>query len=123
MSAVAERVDDWMERGACVGTPPHLFFSELLEEIEHAKSICAVCPVELECREYAQQTRPSGGVWGGMSESERRGTHRRELRAARVVASPPRSVCPGCHKAGTTVPVGGGYGECVSCKARYPWPA
>ena len=36
-----------------------------------AKEICARCPVELECREYALGRREPYGIWGGMTESER----------------------------------------------------
>jgi len=37
-----------------------------------AKSICAVCPVRIECLEYAVRIREPHGIWGGLNEIERR---------------------------------------------------
>jgi WhiB family redox-sensing transcriptional regulator len=123
VTAVVEHADDWMLRAACNGVPPDLFFSDVREEIDRAKAICATCPVRADCDEYAQMIRPAYGVWAGFDATERRNLKRRRVRAARTASSPPSGRCPGCQLSGTTVPVGGGYGECVSCKARYPWPA
>ena len=51
---------------------------------EHrAKAICAICPVRIECLEYAVRTHESHGIWGGLNELERRLLIReRERRAA-----------------------------------------
>ena len=38
-----------------------------------AKSICKVCPVNVECLEYALTIREPYGIWGGLTETERRG--------------------------------------------------
>jgi WhiB family redox-sensing transcriptional regulator len=45
---------------------------ERLTRERRAKAICAVCPVQVECLEYAIRTREPHGVWGGLSEMERR---------------------------------------------------
>jgi WhiB family transcriptional regulator, redox-sensing transcriptional regulator len=42
------------------------------ERAEQAKAVCAVCPVRRECLQFALATRQAHGVWGGMSEHERR---------------------------------------------------
>jgi WhiB family redox-sensing transcriptional regulator len=70
----------WQWRAACRGEDARLFFppnhSEPKEERLHrehrAKAICAICPVRVECLEYAVRTREPHGVWGGLNELERR---------------------------------------------------
>jgi WhiB family redox-sensing transcriptional regulator len=51
-------------------------------QINTAKQLCARCPVKIDCLEFALQTNQEYGVWGGMSEEERR-MLRRSRRAAR----------------------------------------
>jgi len=81
----------WQWRAACRGEEASVFFapnhSETKEEKhvrEHrAKAICAICPVRIECLEYAVRTHESHGIWGGLNELERRLLIReRERRAA-----------------------------------------
>lgn len=72
---------DWRESAACRSAEPELFFpvssqGQSATETEHAKAVCAGCPVRRECLQFALATRQAYGVWGGMSESERR-THLR----------------------------------------------
>ena len=43
-----------------------------LDQIDAAKEICAVCPVNPECLEFALATNQEAGVWGGTTEEERR---------------------------------------------------
>lgn len=70
----------WQERAACRGPLGSVFFPPLATERkveklareERAKAICRACPVLAECREYAISIREPHGVWGGMSEQERR---------------------------------------------------
>ena len=70
----------WQERAACRGPLGSVFFPPVLTERkveklareERAKEICRMCPVLAECREYAISIREPHGVWGGMSEQERR---------------------------------------------------
>src|SRR5262245_5096452 len=70
----------WQWRSACRGEDTGLFFppsrpemkDERLTRERRAKAICAVCPVQVECLEYAIRTREPHGVWGGLSEMERR---------------------------------------------------
>jgi WhiB family redox-sensing transcriptional regulator len=69
---------DWRHRAACrESSDPDIFFpvgntGPALEQIEAAKSICLPCPVRHECLEWAISTRQDSGVWGGLSEDERR---------------------------------------------------
>lgn len=72
--------DDWQLRALCRGSHSHLFFPpstfERKDERERrearAKAICAVCPARRECADYALAIREPFGIWGGMTETERR---------------------------------------------------
>jgi len=73
-------VTNWQLRGLCRGNHAHLFFPpstfERKDERQRreirAKSICQVCPVQSECVEYAMDIREPYGIWGGLTESDRR---------------------------------------------------
>jgi WhiB family redox-sensing transcriptional regulator len=62
------------------------FFPSNDEELAAAKAICAACPVRDKCLEWAMATRQDDGVWGGLTEVERRRLRRRRRTAARVAA-------------------------------------
>ena len=63
---------EWMAHGLCTSIPPSTFFPSDGSGVEVARKICATCPVQQECLEYALQHRIDHGVWGGCSERERR---------------------------------------------------
>jgi len=76
---------DWQARGACRQEDPELFFpigsSPLAKAQEDtAKRVCWRCPVMEMCGQYALESRQDTGVWGGMSEDDRRRLHRRKGR-------------------------------------------
>ena len=73
---------DWMVRGSCAKEPPALFFPSDGAGVEVARRICAGCPVQQECLEYALRNRIDHGVWGGCSERERRRILKRRRLAA-----------------------------------------
>lgn len=80
---------DWREKAACLTADPELFFpvgntGPAVEQIERAKSVCASCPVTEMCLQYAMETGQDSGVWGGLSEDERRALKRRAARARRA---------------------------------------
>jgi WhiB family transcriptional regulator, redox-sensing transcriptional regulator len=69
--------DAWRLRAACRDTSPELFFpigttGVALDQIEAAKRVCGQCPVTAECLEFALATNQEAGVWGGLTEEERR---------------------------------------------------
>ena len=70
----------WYQQAACRGMDGRLFFAERGEDVRPAKATCARCPVQPECLEVALAT-PQWGIWGGMSERERR-LHNKRLRLA-----------------------------------------
>lgn len=68
---VAEE-QDWQERALCAQTDPEAFFPEKGGSTREAKRICQGCEVRSECLEYALQHDERFGIWGGLSERERR---------------------------------------------------
>lgn len=65
--------EPWMNRAACVGQWPELFFPTTGERPTEAKAICKRCPVMDECLSYALASDfPLIGIFGGTSEHERR---------------------------------------------------
>ena len=80
---------DWRSRAACLEKDPELFFplsntGPTLLQIEEAKAVCRSCPVVDTCLQWALESGQDAGVWGGMSEDERRALKRRTARARRV---------------------------------------
>jgi WhiB family transcriptional regulator, redox-sensing transcriptional regulator len=66
----------WMLEAKCLDADPEAFFPEKGGSTREAKQICAVCPVREECLEYALQHEERFGIWGGLSERERRRARR-----------------------------------------------
>jgi WhiB family redox-sensing transcriptional regulator len=75
---------NWMGQGNCRDHSPSTFFPSDGVGVEVARRICATCPVQGPCLEYALRNRVDHGVWGGTSERERRriARQRRLARAA-----------------------------------------
>jgi WhiB family redox-sensing transcriptional regulator len=68
---------EWQERALCAQTDPEAFFPEKGGSTREAKRICSGCEVRVECLEYALENDERFGIWGGMSERERRKQRRR----------------------------------------------
>ena len=64
-------IADWTARAACKGTDPDELFVQGAAQ-NRAKLICRGCPVRTECLADALDNRIEFGVWGGMTERERR---------------------------------------------------
>lgn len=82
-----ETTPDWRLRGACNDEDPELFFptgtgKPAKVQAERAKAVCGRCPVVNDCLQWALETGQDSGVWGGMSEDERRALKRRGFRPA-----------------------------------------
>lgn len=77
----SEDVDDgplaWQERALCAQTDPEAFFPEKGGSTREAKRVCSTCEVREECLEYALAHDERFGIWGGLSERERRKLKRR----------------------------------------------
>lgn len=63
---------DWMKSAACAQTDPDAFFPEKGQNAGDAKMVCSRCEVRAECLELALATAEPHGIWGGLSERERR---------------------------------------------------
>ena len=61
----------WMLRGQCRASITRTFFPSDSGGVEVARRVCAVCPVNAECLEYALVNCIEDGVWGGTSQRER----------------------------------------------------
>jgi WhiB family transcriptional regulator, redox-sensing transcriptional regulator len=70
---------EWQERALCAQTDPEAFFPEKGGSTREAKRICSGCDVRAECLEYALAHDERFGIWGGLSERERRRLRRGEL--------------------------------------------
>ncbi len=68
---------EWQERALCAQTDPEAFFPEKGGSTREAKRICTHCEVRADCLEYALGRDERWGVWGGLSERERRKLKRR----------------------------------------------
>src|SRR3954452_11508589 len=71
-AAEDEGVLGWQERALCAQTDPEAFFPEKGGSTREAKRVCLGCGVRPECLEYALQNDERFGIWGGLSERERR---------------------------------------------------
>lgn len=72
LPTLVARSEDWTTLAACKGMPADLFFTERGKSTAEAKAVCAGCPVREQCLDYAMANTERFGVWGGLSEHERR---------------------------------------------------
>ncbi len=63
---------DWMEDALCAQTDPDAYYPEKGGSTREAKRICQSCIVQAECLDYALDRDERFGIWGGLSERERR---------------------------------------------------
>jgi len=91
-----EPADDWRELAACREVDPELFYpvgptgrnAPALERmVQRAKAVCARCRVIEQCLRWALDHGEEHGIWGGMTEEERRARNRAERRAAELRAA------------------------------------
>ena len=77
----------WQDEANCKGAKADLFFPERGASTRTAKGICRECQVRLDCLEFAITTSEKFGIWGGMSERERRRVRKERQIAAERRAS------------------------------------
>ena len=82
--AFGRDVDDdnplaWQTDALCAQTDPEAFFPEKGGSTRDAKKICTGCEVRGECLEYALSNDERFGIWGGLSERERRKLRKRAV--------------------------------------------
>jgi WhiB family transcriptional regulator, redox-sensing transcriptional regulator len=67
----------WLDRAACLQADPDAFYPEKGGSSRAAKRVCHTCPVQTDCLSYALANDERFGIWGGLSERERRQLKRR----------------------------------------------
>jgi WhiB family redox-sensing transcriptional regulator len=80
MMLEGEEDRSWQTQANCMGVDPDLFFPERGASTREAKEVCRGCVVREDCLEFALANGEKFGIWGGMSERERR-----RLRRARAL--------------------------------------
>jgi WhiB family redox-sensing transcriptional regulator len=80
---------DWRHQAECLTEDPELFFpigntGPAIQQIDDAKAVCRRCAVVTVCLQWALENNQDSGVWGGLSEDERRSLKRRTARARRA---------------------------------------
>jgi len=79
---LAKPTPDWFDDGLCAQTDPEVFFPEKGGSTKDAKQVCMACPIRDECLEYALSHEERFGIWGGLSERERRRLRKQTAEAA-----------------------------------------
>ncbi len=90
-----EQVKHWRDEANCVSTDPEAFFPEKGHSTKPALSVCARCPVQEPCLEFAIEHQMNEGVWGGKSAAQLREI-RRERGMTITLAGPVERTCDGC---------------------------
>jgi WhiB family transcriptional regulator, redox-sensing transcriptional regulator len=80
---------DWRDDAICRDTDPSLFFpvgttGQALVLIDRAKEVCRECSVARACLDFALETNQDSGIWGGLTEEERRVIRRKRVAASRA---------------------------------------
>ncbi len=84
---VSDEDRSWQSRANCMGVDPDLFFPERGASTKEAKEVCRGCVVRTDCLEFALRNSEKFGIWGGMSERERRKVRRERAKAAREASA------------------------------------
>ena len=79
----------WQDYANCLGVVPDLFFPERGASTREAKEVCRGCVVREDCLEFALQNGEKFGIWGGMSERERRRIRRQRALVRAAAAQAP----------------------------------
>ena len=77
----------WREYANCLGVDPDLFFPERGASTEEAKAVCRGCQVRSDCLEYSLAAGEKFGIWGGVSERERRRIRRQRALSRQQLSS------------------------------------
>ena len=88
-----EGTGDWQDSALCAETDPEAFFPEKGGSTRDAKKVCRSCDVRAECLEYALETDQKHGIWGGLSERERRRLRRGEIAPVVIISEKTCTKC------------------------------
>ena len=87
----ATEAESWQLFANCLGVDPDLFFPERGASTKEAKGVCQGCVVREDCLEYALVNGEKFGIWGGLSERERRRIRRQRALARAAQQQQPRT--------------------------------
>ena len=80
-----DTIDELPETISCRDSDPDAFFTDeentRAADYTHTKKLCAACPVQALCLEYAMTNREPHGLWGGLSPRERLNLNKKRRRA------------------------------------------
>lgn len=78
----------WQRQAACIGYPPEWWWPEANEDVnkKRALEICRRCPVRSECLEHGLDNRDEVGIWGGLTERQRKAL-RKTIRQANIATA------------------------------------
>lgn len=77
--------ENWQDGANCLGVDPDIFFPERGASVVEAKKVCRGCVVKEQCLEFALQNSEKFGIWGGLSERQRRTIRHQRSQSARSV--------------------------------------
>lgn len=97
--------EPWQDQALCAQVDPEIFFPDKSGSARQAKAICATCPVQTRCLEFALERNERYGVFGGMTERERQELKKprpvglcRNGHDTRVVGMDERDYCRQCRR-------------------------
>ena len=82
----------WMDLGLCAEVGGDFHFPEKGGSVRAPKRVCRACDVRAECLAYALDTDQKFGIWGGMTERERRRLKHEQAPSASTVPQPVKAV-------------------------------
>lgn len=107
--------ESWRSQALCAQIDAEIFFPDKGGSSKSAKRICSMCPVRLECLQEARDAGERFGVWGGLSERERRALERPRSPENHPILLPPRKLPAGLSH-GTRAAYNTGC-KCKPCRA------
>lgn len=105
--------EPWRYDAICAQIDPELWFPDKGGSTREAKKVCLGCPSRLECLQYALDHDERFGIWGGLSERERRRLKRGEQPELPSKRVPPEHGTYACYQSGCR------RTECLAAKADY----
>lgn len=111
---------DWRDSARCAEVDPDLHFPEKGGSTREAKRICRGCEVRAECLEYALEHDERFGIWGGLSERERRRLKRQQPGAPKPAPAPIPVVARAEREAAIADHLARGEKACPKCRAAKP---
>lgn len=109
---------DWQDYAECKGTNTNLFFPERGTGSDEAKAVCSTCPVRLQCLQYALDNGETFGIWGGLSERQRRRVRKQRMEAGIIRVRPLKPIEHGSYN-GSRMHRKRGEEPCDDCRIAH----